>query len=243
MGAKDMAGLIHPAIAILLVFPLIGMVVNYAWQTRQRRLSMVAGDKSKIPPSVGGEHLRLGRWLSNSVVAITLLGLAHPLIFKMLPDQTWTKAPLRFWFVVLLFPLTIASLAILNRARKSLWRGVFASLTGMGLILLGSQPEIYRRGELYDFANKKWFVGEWFVSHYYSGIIAAMLMIFSLAIFPDIYQDRSNRWRNIHIALNCIALLFFVGQAVTGSRDLLEIPLTWQEPFIYKCDFTKLTCP
>jgi Protein of unknown function (DUF4079) len=68
-------------------------------------------------------------------------------------------------------------------------------------------------------------------------------MIFSAAIFPDIYQDRTNRWRNIHVVLNCFALLLFIGQGMTGTRDLLEIPLSWQEPFIYKCDFTKLTCP
>ena len=71
----------------------------------------------------------------------------------------------------------------------------------------------------------------------------AVAMIFSLAIFPDIYKDRSNRWRMIHVILNCIALLFFVGQAFTGTRDLLEIPLSWQEQHLYKCDFVKLVCP
>jgi hypothetical protein len=243
MGAKDMAGLIHPAIAMIVVFPLLGIVVNYAWQTRQRRLKAADGTKGKIPANVGAEHLRLGRWLSNSVVALVLIGLAHPIFSKMIPDQTWTKDPLRFGFVLALFPLAIASLVILNQARPRLWRGLFASLTGMALILLGSQPEVFRRGEIFDFANKKWFVGEWYVSHYYYGMVAATLMIFSLAIFPDIYQDRTNRWRNIHIVLNCVALLLFVAQAFTGSRDLLEIPLSWQEQHLYKCDFTKLVCP
>jgi Protein of unknown function (DUF4079) len=231
MGAKDIAGLIHPAIAIMFVFPLIGIVVNYALQTRLRRLKAADGSKNKIPPTVGTDHLKFGQWLSNSVVGLVLIGVAHPIFSKMIPDQTWTKDPTRFAFVVLLFPLTIASLAILNRARPKLWRGVFATLTGMGLILLGCQPEVFRRGF------------EWYVSHYYYGMTAAMLMIFSLAIFPDIYQDRTNRWRNIHIVLNCIALLFFIGQGLTGSRDLLEIPLSWQETHLYKCDFVKLTCP
>jgi Protein of unknown function (DUF4079) len=231
MGAKDIAGLVHPAIAIIFVFPIIGMVVNYAWQTRQRRLKAADGTKGKIPPNVGSEHLKLGQWLSNSVVGLVLLGVAHPIFSKMIPDQTWAKDPTRFGFVILLFPLTIASLVILNQARPKLWRGIFASLTGMGLILLGCQPEVFRRGY------------EWYVSHYYYGMAAAMLMIFSLAIFPDIYQDRTNRWRNIHVILNCVALLLFVGQAFTGTRDLLEIPLSWQEPHLYKCDFTKLICP
>lgn len=49
-------------------------------------------------------------------------------------------------------------------------------------------------------------------------------MIFSLAIIDDIYRDRTNTWRNVHIILNCLALLLFIGQGLTGARDLLEIP-------------------
>jgi Protein of unknown function (DUF4079) len=90
----------------------------------------------------------------------------------------------------------------------------------MGLVILGSQPEVFRRDS------------SWYVSHYYGGIAVTMLMIFSLAIISDIYQDRQNRWRTVHIVLNCVALLFFLGQGITGSRDLLEIPLTWQNSYI-----------
>lgn len=84
---------------------------------------------------------------------------------------------------------------------------------------------------------------EWYWSHYYIGITAALLMVFSLAIIEDIYKDRTNRWRNIHIILNCLALLLFVGQGMTGSRDLLEIPLSWQKSHIYQCNFDNKTCP
>ncbi len=243
MNAVDVAGLIHPALAVIFIFPLLGIVVNYAWQTRQRRLQAKEGGKSKISPSVGIEHLRIGRWLSNGVVVLALIGLSHPLFSKMTKDGIWAKDSFRAWFVVLMLAATLASLLILNRARTKLWRAVFASLTGMGLILLGSQPEIYRRGEIFDFSNGQWFTGEWYLSHYYFGMAAAMLMIFSLAIFPDIYQDRTNRWRTVHIILNCFAVLLFVGQGMTGSRDLLEIPLSWQETHLYKCDFTNKTCP
>ncbi|HEY9609919.1 MAG TPA: DUF4079 family protein [Allocoleopsis sp.] len=38
-----------------------------------------------------------------------------------------------------------------------------------------------------------------------------------------IYKDRSNGWRNVHIILNCFALLLFIGQGMTGTRDLFEI--------------------
>ena len=91
MTISDFFLLIHPAIAIILVYPLIGIVVNRAWQTRQRRLQMIEGSKSKIPPIVGREHVQLGNWLGSAVVAVTLLGLAHPLGDKILADQMWEK--------------------------------------------------------------------------------------------------------------------------------------------------------
>ena len=50
----------------------------------------------------------------------------------------------------------------------------------------------------------------------------SVLMIFSIAILDDIY--RSLTMRNVHIILNCLALLLFIGQGITGTRDLLEIP-------------------
>lgn len=220
MSAVDIATIIHPAIAVTIIFPLLGIVVHFAWLTRQRRLQAKADGKSKIPPTSGSEHLRIGQWFSNGVVLLALLGLAHPIFTKMTKNQVWSEEPFRAWFVVLMFVVTIASLVLLNRARTKVWRGVFATLTGMGLVILGSQPEVFRRGY------------EWYVSHYYYGITAAFLMIFSLAIYPDIYKDRSNRWRNTHIVLNILAFLLFVGQGVTGTRDLLEIPLSWQEPYV-----------
>lgn len=250
MNAEDITGLIHPAVAVAFVFPLIGVVVNYAWQTRQRRLLTRESGKSKVPPTVGPEHLKFGRWLSNSVVCLALIGLAHPIFTKMAKNQVWTQNSFRAWFIVLMFVATIVSLIILNRARTKAWRAVFATLTGMGMIILGSQPEVFRRGELFNFETGQWFPppapgfpNEWYLSHYYYGIVAAMLMIFSLAIFPEIYKDRTNRWRTVHIVLNCFAVLLFIGQGMTGTRDLLEIPLGWQEAHLYKCDFANKTCP
>lgn len=233
VDAPDLFRLLHPAIAVSFVFPLIGIVVWMAWQTRQRRLEVAAAGKSKIPPVVGQEHVKIGRWLSGSVVGIALLGIGHPIFSKMIKNQTWNQEPLRFGFVIAMMIATIASLVILLNAKPKLWRAIFATLTGMGVILLGSQPEVFRR----EF--------EWYVSHYYYGIAATMLMIFSLAIIQDIYQDRQNRWRMVHIVLNCIAILFFIGQGVTGARDLLEIPLGWQEPYIqqlYQKECQKQPC-
>ncbi len=231
MELKDFLALIHPALAVVVVFPLIGMVVNFAWQTRQRRLQTAAKDKSKIPPSVGPEHAKLGRWLTGSVVGLTLVGLAYPIFEHILSDRIWSKAPLQVAFIALMFLDTIASLVLLNVAKKKLWRGIFATLTGAGLVILGCQDGVFRRTH------------EWYWSHYYIGITAALLMIFALAIQEDISKDKSNRWRTLHIILNSFAVLLFVGQGLTGTRDLLDIPLSWQKPYIYTCDFNNKTCP
>ena len=231
MELQDTLALLHPAIAIIVVFPLIGIVLNRALLTRQRRLQVADGEKSKIPPVVGSEHVAIGNWLSGSVVGVALLGMAYPIFSKMLSNDTLTKEPFRVFFAIAIFLLSIASFTLLFKARVKLWRGIFATFTGMGLIILGSQPEIYRRDN------------EWFISHYYYGITAALLMIFSVAIVQDIYQDKKNRWRTVHIILNSFALLLFIAQGMTGARDLLEIPLHWQEHYIYQCDSTNKTCP
>ncbi|AVH62985.1 DUF4079 domain-containing protein [Nostoc sp. 'Peltigera membranacea cyanobiont' N6] len=231
MQITDFLSLLHPAIAVIFVFPLIGTVVNFAWQTRQRRLQILAGSKSKIPPVVGTEHKQLGERLTGAVVGLTLIGLSYPIGKNIIKNQLWNKAPFQVVFILLIFAATITSLVFLYRARQRLWRAVFATLTGAGLVILGCQDGVYR------------LTSQWYWSHYYIGITAALLMIFSLAIVPDIYQDKSHRWRIVHTILNCIALLLFIGQGMTGTRDLLEIPLSWQESYIYQCDFPNKTCP
>ncbi|MEH1882150.1 DUF4079 domain-containing protein [Nostoc sp.] len=231
MQITDFLSLLHPAIAVIFVFPLIGTVVNFAWQTRQRRLQILAGSKSKIPPVVGTEHKQLGERLTGAVVGLTLIGLSYPIGKNIIKNQLWNKAPFQVVFILLIFAATITSLVFLYRARQRLWRAVFATLTGAGLVIIGCQDGVYR------------LTSQWYWSHYYIGITAALLMIFSLAIVPDIYQDKSHRWRIVHTIFNCIALLLFIGQGMTGTRDLLEIPLSWQEPYIYQCDFANKTCP
>jgi drug/metabolite transporter (DMT)-like permease len=231
MELKDFLALAHPILAIAIVFPMLGIVLNMAWQTRRRRQQIASGDKSKIPPIVGQEHLKAGRILSGSVVGVTLLGLGYAIFEHILSKDVWSKNSFQVIFIILMFVATIASLVMLYRARPAMWRGIFATLTGIGLVVLGTQDGVFRR------------TNEWYWSHYYIGITAALLMVFSLAIIEDIYKDKSNRWRTIHVVLNSIAVLLFLGQGMTGTRDLLEIPLSWQKPFIYSCDFANKTCP
>ncbi|MFN6487807.1 MULTISPECIES: DUF4079 domain-containing protein [unclassified Nostoc] len=234
MEFRDVILLLHPAIAVLVVFPLIGIIVNRALQVRQRRLQTLATGKSKIPPTVGQEHTQLGRWLTGAVVSIVLIAFANDIFGNILENQVWMKAPFQVVFIGLLFMAAIASLYLLYQAKEKKWRGIFATLTGIALVVLGCQDGIYRKTE------------QWYISHYYYGLTAALLMLFSLSILPDIYKDKTNRWRRVHIIVSSLALLLFIGQGITGTRSLLEVPLTWQEPYInmlyeQKCDTKSCT--
>ncbi|MGF1459433.1 MAG: DUF4079 domain-containing protein [Leptolyngbyaceae cyanobacterium] len=228
MNTTDMLRLVHPAIAVFYVFPLIGIATYFALQTRQRRLAAANKEKTKIAPVVGQEHVKVGRWLAASVVGIALLGMAHPIFKAILRDNVWAESPFQVIFIIAMYVFTIATLMFLFQAKTPLWRAAFATLSSMGLIILGCQNGIFRR------------TNEWFISHYYYGIVAALLMIISVAVLPEIYKSKA--WRRGHIALNTIALLLFVGMGITGARDLLEIPLSWQEPVVYQCDFANKTC-
>jgi hypothetical protein len=228
MTFTDWLRIAHPVLAVVIVYPLLGIVMYFAWQTRQRRLQNKAGAKSKISPTAGLEHVTVARWLTGAVVGVSLLGLVHPIFKTIDKNQVWIKAPEQAVFIILMFAATIGSLILLDRAKSKFWRIVFATLTSMGLIVLGLQDGVFKR------------LDEWYVSHYCYGTVVAVLMVISLTILPEIYKHLS--WRKLHIFLNTIALLLFLSQGVTGVRDLLEIPLSWQESTVFSCDFAKKTC-
>ena len=212
LGEQDLVALIHPVLVVTFVFPMVGIVTYFAWQTRQRRLA-AKENKGKIPAIVGREHVKIGRWLATSVVVASLIALAYSIVYKsFIKQKLWQENNPQAILIILMFVATIASLVLLLKAKTKLWRGVFATMTGMGLIIIGEQEGDRRLAD------------EWYWPHHYFGIAVSLLMIFSIAILDDIYRDRTNTLRNIHIILNCLALLLFIGQGVTGARDLLEIP-------------------
>jgi uncharacterized membrane protein len=219
MEFQDVIILLHPAFAVIVVFPLLGVVVNRALQVRQRRLT---GGQSKIPAGVGQEHAQLGRWLTGSVVGLVLLALANDVVGNIVENNIWSKEPFKVVSIGMMFGTTVVSLGLLYQAKSRLWRGVFATLSSTSLIIEGTQEGVYRE------------TNQWYISHYYYGMVAAVLMIISLAILREIYQDRTNRWRTVHIVLNSIALLLFIGQGITGTQNLQEIPLHWQKPYVQK---------
>ncbi len=216
MDLSDVILLLHPMFAVIVVFPLLGIVVNRAVLVRQRRLT---GSK-KIPSVVGSEHVQLGRWLAGSVVGLVLLALINDVVGNIIEQHLWTQSPAQVAFIGMIVIVVAASLVLLYRAKSRLWRGTFATLSSMSLILLGAQDGVYRKTD------------QWYVSHYYYGITASVLMIVSVAILREIYQDSTHRWRNVHIVLNSVALLLFIGQGITGTQALLEVPLHWQKPYV-----------
>ena len=66
-------------------------------------------------------------------------------------------------------------------------------------------------------------------------------MLFSHGARPEILRDL--RLSRLHVTANVLAVLMLVWQGTTGTRDLLEIPLSWQKPSIYACNFELCTCP
>ena len=228
MAALDWLWILHPALAIVVVYPLLGMVVRLAWQTRQRRVA-----KQKHPPTVGRDHSDVGRWLAASVVWLVLIALTVSITSKVpLADFAGGYTRAAQLLVVLLG--TSASLIALLRCQAAVFRLSFSLLTFIGVLALGAQPEVWR-------VSDDLFSSGFWQSHYWSGVAVTGLMLFSISARPEIARDL--RVRRLHVSVSVLMAVLFLMQGVTGTRDLLEIPLSWQKPAVYGCDFVLRTCP
>ena len=228
MTITDWLWILHPALAVVLIYPLIGMVVRLAWQTRQRRV-----DKVKHPPVVGRNHSDLGRWLAVGVVLLVLIALTVVIATKAPPADFSGGAGRAIQLSIVLLG-TGASLVALWRSKAAALRLSFSLITWMGVLTLGAQPEVWRLSD--DPLSPAFWQ-----SHYWSGVAVTGLMLFSLAARPEILRDL--RLRRLHVTASVLATLLFVMQGITGTRDLLEIPLSWQKPAVYACDFALQRCP
>jgi hypothetical protein len=228
MTPIDWLWILHPALMVVLAYPLLGAVLLLARRTRQRRLTR----NQAIPVSSGGEHRNLGRWLSVAVVAGVLLALVVVITTKSIGPFPGGSGRLALLGLVGLG--SAASLAALLRVKQAAYRAVFALLCWIGLLALGSQDEVWR------LSDNPLSPGFW-QSHYWGGMGLVGLLLFSLAAQPEIQRQLS--WRRWHLLANGLALLIFIAQGISGSRDLLEIPLSWQKPFIYSCDPIQRVCP
>ena len=228
MTTVDWLWIIHPLLAVVLIYPLIGMVMRLGIQTRQRRV-----DQAKLPATTGREHTDLGQWLSTGVVAISLIALTVAITTHS-PLAQFSGGALRASSLLLVLLGTAIALISLWRVQTPPLRLGFALITWLGVLALGSQPEVWRGGD-----NP--FQAEFWQSHYWAGAGVIGLMLFNLGARTEIL--RQLRWRRIHVTANVLAALLFVILGLTGTRDLLEIPLSWQKSYLGACNWTKLSCP
>ena len=228
MTITDWLWILHPALAVVLIYPLIGMVVRLAWQTRQRRVARV-----KHPPMVGRDHSDLGRWLAAGVVLLVLIALTVAIATKA-PPADFSGGVGRAIQLSIVLLGTGASMVALLRSKAAALRLSFSLITWIGVLTLGAQPEVWRLSD--DPLSPAFWQ-----SHYWAGVAVTGLMLFALAARPEILRDL--RLRRLHVTASVLAALLFVMQGITGTRDLLEIPLSWQKPAVYSCDFDLQRCP
>ena len=228
MAGVDWLWILHPFLAVVLVYPLIGVVVRLALQTRARRLQ-----NQKIPVTVGRDHSELGRWLAAAVVLLVLIALSVVIGTKVPLAQFEGGLARGIQLLLVLFG-TIVSLLALWKCTKPRLRLAFSLITWAGVLGLGAQPEVWRLSD-----NP--FTPAFWQSHYWAGVGVTGLMLFSIGARAEILRDI--RIRRLHVTANVLAALLFLTQGLTGIRDLLEIPLSWQKSTIYACDFTAKTCP
>ena len=138
MKSVDWLWLLHPALAVLLVYPLLGMVLRLAQQTRDRRLT-----QAKHPPTVGRDHADLGKWLAGSVVAIVLVALAVVIATKH-PLSAFEGGAARLGVLVVVLLGSVVALVTLWRVKRPMYRASFALLCWVGVIGLGLQSEVFR---------------------------------------------------------------------------------------------------
>ena len=229
MTAVDWLWIVHPFLAVVLIYPLIGMVMRLGLQTRARRQKT----NLKLPASVGRSHTDLGRWLAAGVVGLVLIALTVVIATKV-PLADFAGGAPRALQLLLVLIGTVISLVALWRSQSPGLRLAFALITWAGILGLGAQPEVWRLSD-----NP--LTASFWQSHYWAGVGVTGLMLFSLGARPEIVRDL--RLRRLHITASVLAAVLFVVQGLTGTRDLLEIPLTWQKPAVYSCDFESRTCP
>ncbi|MCP9773324.1 DUF4079 domain-containing protein [Synechococcus sp. Tobar12-5m-g] len=229
MTATDWLLLLHPVLIILFVYPVVGATIRLGILARERRLKI-----HPQPPSVGVEHADHGRWLTSGVVVAVLIALLYSFVSKFFDAGTpFAGGGTRLALLLLVGAGTLASLLALWRVRKAPYRASFALLTWAGVLGLGSQPEIWRLSD-----NP--FSGEFWSSHYWAGVLLTGLLLFSTAAKPEIFK--SLRFRRLHVSAGVLTAVLLAVLAITGTRDLLNIPLSWQKPAIYACNFEQRTC-
>ncbi|MFM7313685.1 MAG: DUF4079 family protein [Cyanobium sp.] len=229
MTSIDWFALLHPVLMILFVYPVIGATIRLGILVRERRLGI-----TEQPAAVHREHVDHGAWVTTGVVVALLIALLYSVLRQgWLPPAALAGSQPRV-LLLLVAAGTLASLVALLQVRRAPQRAGFALLCWGGLFGLGGQPEVWR------VTDNPFSAGFW-SSHFWSGLLLCGLLLFTTAARPEI--RRLPRLRRLHLALNLLVMVLLAVQAITGCRDLLEMPLSWQMSTIWGCDPVARTCP
>lgn len=230
MTAIDWFSLLHPVLIILFVYPVVGATIRLGILARERRLKI-----NPLPPSVGVEHAEHGRWVATGVVVAVLVALLYSFLSQFLnPSTPFAGGAARLALLLLVAAGSLVSLLALWRVKKPPLRASFALLTWAGILGLGSQGEIWR------LSDNPLSAAFW-SSHYWAGVSLVGLLLFATAVKQEIF--RSLQMRRLHVTAGVLSAVLLAVLAITGTRDLLEIPLSWQKPVIDGCNFEARTCP
>ena len=229
MTALDWLALLHPVLIVLFVYPVIGATIRLGILVREKRLGI-----TRQPDLVPVEHTAHGAWVTGGVVVAVLIALLYSLLAHGWAPGSPVPALPRQLLLGLVAAGTLVALLALLRVRRAALRASFALLCWAGLLGLGSQPEIWR------VTDNPLSAGFW-GSHYWSGVLLSGLLLFTTAARPEI--TRMPRLRRLHLLLNLLVMVLLAVQAITGSRDLLQMPLSWQTPAILSCDSLARSCP
>jgi hypothetical protein len=227
--AIDWFALLHPVLVILFVYPVVGATIRLGILVREKRLGI-----TQQPALVPREHADHGAWVTASVVVAVLIALVYSFVSSAVePGVAFAGGLPRLCSLMLVAAGTLVALLALLKLKQPALRASFTLLTWAGLLGLGAQPEISRLSD-----NP--FSGSFWASHYWSGVLLTGLLLFTLAVRPEI--TRQLRWRRVHVACNLLVMVLLAVQAITGTRNLLAIPLSWQKPAIEHCDVSLRSC-
>jgi hypothetical protein len=223
MTASDWFSLLHPVLMILFVYPVVGATVRLGILVRERRLAI-----NPLPATVPVEHADHGRWVTTGVVVGVLIALAWSFVWRGEDGSMAGTAPQtpglgsggpRLAGLLLLGAVALAGCLALWRVRRRRLRAGSALLCWLALLVLGLQPEV---GRLSDNVLSSAFWG----SHFWGGWLLSGLLLFSMAAKPEIAL--SFRMRRLHMAAAFLIAVLLAVQAITGSRDLLQMVVAAQ---------------
>lgn len=211
----DWLALLHPVLAILFLYPVVGATIRLAILVRERRL-----DINPIAATVPVEHADHGRWVGSGMVVLVLLALLWSVLAS--PLQPAAAAGGVAGGVARLLPLLpMAGLALagclaLWRLRSAPLRVAAALLCWLALLWLGGRPEVWRQADS-PFDPAFW------GSHHWSGLLLCGLLLSGMAAGPAIAA--SPTLRRLHTGVALLSALLLAVVAITGCRDLLAMRL------------------